>query len=144
MEEGRQWIILLTMASSPYTRIPRLYKGFFVKYKTYSQVVELLDSSISQLYNSDTLWVVQFYSHWCGHCQRFAPFWKDLAKSSSGQFIIEKNKRTKSFFEAWSPIVKFAAMNCADQSCDKYQAGDSGLHSFVLHCDFADSRNTNY
>merc|ERR1711892_48614 len=57
------------------------------------------------LYNSDTLWVVQFYNHWCGHCQRFAPTWKDLAKDNS----------------AWSPLVKFAAINCAEQSCDRYQ-----------------------
>ena len=39
------------------------------------------------LYNSDTLWVVQFYSHWCGHCQRFAPFYKELAASISGQLF---------------------------------------------------------
>ena len=48
----------------------------------------MFDTNTSMLYNSETLWIVQFYSHWCGHCQRFAPFWKDLAQSISGQFIL--------------------------------------------------------
>ena len=58
-------------------------------YSDTEKVVDLVDSNISMLYNSDTLWLVQFYSHWCGHCQRFAPFWKDLAKNIEGR---EKQK----------------------------------------------------
>ena len=40
----------------------------------------------SSLYNSESLWLVQFYSHWCGHCQRFAPFWRTLAQDIRGTF----------------------------------------------------------
>ena len=29
-----------------------------------SEVVNLVDTNTSSLYNSDTLWLVQFYSHW--------------------------------------------------------------------------------
>ena len=42
--------------------------------------VELVDGNItSSIYNSPQLWIVQFYAHWCGHCQRFAPIWKKTA-----------------------------------------------------------------
>lgn len=78
--------------------------GFISLYMD-SEVVDMYDTNTSMLYDSESLWIVQFYSHWCGHCQRFAPIWKDLANSIS----------------SWSPVVRVAAMNCADQSCDRYQ-----------------------
>ncbi|CAJ0924411.1 unnamed protein product, partial [Mesorhabditis belari] len=40
-----------------------------------------------------------FYSDWCGHCRAFAPLYKRLADDVKG----------------WSPVVKVAAINCADQ-----------------------------
>ena len=43
-------------------------------------VIELVDTNLtSSIYNSPKLWIVQFYAHWCGHCQRFAPIWKKSA-----------------------------------------------------------------
>ena len=33
---------------------------------------------------SPTLWVVEFYSSWCGHCQHFAPVWKEMATRVKG------------------------------------------------------------
>jgi len=91
--------------------------GFISLYKD-SEVIDFFDNNTDLLYNSETLWVVQFYSHWCGHCQRFAPFYRELAESIS----------------AWSPMVKFAAMNCADQSCDKYQVqGTPTIRIFYPH-----------
>ena len=80
--------------------------GFITLYDN-SEVVNIYDDSMYSLYNTDTLWLVQFYKHWCGHCQRFAPIWKALAED-----ILD-----------WSPIVKIAAINCADQSCERYQVG---------------------
>ena len=49
--------------------------------------------------------VCQFYNHWCGHCQRFAPVWRALGRA----------------VRAWNPIVRVAAINCAEQPCDTYQ-----------------------
>merc|ERR1712106_69280 len=98
------WMLLIAVNGRGLSVDDSLSNGFISLYKD-SEVVDMFDTNTSMLYNSETLWIVQFYSHWCGHCQRFAPFWKDLAQSIS----------------AWSPIVKMAAMNCADQSCDKYQ-----------------------
>ncbi len=33
---------------------------------------------------SETAWAVEFYSHWCGHCVRYAPEWKKLATDVKG------------------------------------------------------------
>ena len=50
-------------------------------------VVELIDANItSSIYNSPHLWIVQFYAHWCGHCQRFAPAWKKVAEKFRGSW----------------------------------------------------------
>ena len=108
-----------------------LSPGFITLYEN-SEVVNIYDSNIYSLYNSDTLWLVQFYNHWCGHCQRFAPIWKALAED-----ILD-----------WAPIVKIAAINCADQSCDRYQVTSSKtihkpLHSHHLSPDQRDSDNPN-
>ena len=99
-------IILLTSLSIAFRVENTVSPGFISLYDN-SEVVNLYDSNLYSLYNSDTLWLVQFYNHWCGHCQRFAPIWKALAEN-----ILD-----------WAPQVKIAAINCADQSCDRYQVG---------------------
>ena len=35
---------------------------------------------------SDTAWMVEFYSSWCGHCIRFAPVFKELGTNVEGKF----------------------------------------------------------
>lgn len=35
----------------------------------------------ANVYNSSTSWLIEFYSNWCGHCKRYVPIWKDLAKT---------------------------------------------------------------
>ena len=37
---------------------------------------------------SDTAWMVEFYSSWCGHCIRFAPIFKELGKNVEGKCIL--------------------------------------------------------
>ena len=30
---------------------------------------------------------MEFYAHWCGHCQRFSPIWKQLAAEFDGKYL---------------------------------------------------------
>ena len=45
-------------------------------------------------------WYIEFYAHWCGHCQNFAPTWEELAKDLKG----------------WQPRVYVAALDCGNES----------------------------
>ena len=38
--------------------------------------------------DSDTAWMVEFYSSWCGHCIRFAPVFKELGTNVEGKFNV--------------------------------------------------------
>jgi len=60
------------------------------------------------VFDSEHVWVVEFYAPWCGHCKRLAPEWEKLAKSLKG-------------------IVKIAAVN-GDE--DKELAGHYGIKGF--------------
>lgn len=37
---------------------------------------------------SNTLWLVEYYLEWCGHCQDFAPTFKEFAHNISGKFLL--------------------------------------------------------
>ena len=44
-----------------------------------------MDSNMTDfIYDSEDLWIVEFYAHWCGHCQRFAPTWQALSNIFEG------------------------------------------------------------
>ena len=42
-----------------------------------------------RLTKSESCWVVEFYSNWCGHCQHFAPTWKEIAYDVKGLSILK-------------------------------------------------------
>jgi thiol-disulfide isomerase/thioredoxin len=48
--------------------------------------IKILESgNFSQtVLNSNTAWMVEFYSSWCGHCIRFAPAYKELSQNVAG------------------------------------------------------------
>ena len=64
-------------------------------YDENDDVVELYDDTIDQIVDSGQIWVVEFYAHWCGHCQRFAPQWKEVAKQFKGMLVLDYNKKIK-------------------------------------------------
>ncbi|MEE6512456.1 hypothetical protein FKM82_019459 [Ascaphus truei] len=50
-----------------------------------SDVVELTPTNFNQeVIQSDSLWLVEFYAPWCGHCQRLTPDWKKAATALKG------------------------------------------------------------
>ncbi|XP_060630438.2 sulfhydryl oxidase 1 [Anolis sagrei] len=61
------------------------------------------DSLERRLFNSSSAWVVEFYASWCGHCIRFAPTWKQLARD----------------IRDWRPAVMLGVLDCAERSNQK-------------------------
>ncbi|XP_068921543.1 sulfhydryl oxidase 1 isoform X1 [Petaurus breviceps papuanus] len=64
--------------------------------------LELLTESTLKptVLGSPSAWVVEFFASWCGHCIAFAPKWKALAKE----------------VQAWRPVLKVAALDCAEEA----------------------------
>ncbi|XP_026287311.1 sulfhydryl oxidase 2 isoform X2 [Frankliniella occidentalis] len=50
----------------------------------------------STVLNSDVAWLVEFYNTWCGHCQRYAPIWKEFAALVAG----------------WKSAVRIGVVDC--------------------------------
>jgi protein disulfide-isomerase A6 len=42
------------------------------------------DNWQQEVIKSDSLWLVEFYAPWCGHCKSLAPEWKEAAKQLKG------------------------------------------------------------
>jgi len=54
-------------------------------YDSSDAVVELTAGNFNhKVINSDTIWLVEFYAPWCGHCKSLAPEWKKAAKALKG------------------------------------------------------------
>jgi len=74
-------------------------------YSDTDNVIELTNESINEIRTDKSIWIVEFYNHWCGHCRRFVPTWKSVADS----------------LKMYEPYVKVAAINCATQTaCEDY------------------------
>ncbi|KAF6723976.1 Protein disulfide-isomerase A6 [Oryzias melastigma] len=54
-------------------------------YSPSDDVVELTPSNFNrEVIQSDSLWLVEFYAPWCGHCRNLAPDWKKAATALKG------------------------------------------------------------
>lgn len=42
----------------------------------------------STVLESDVAWLIEFYNTWCGHCQRYAPIWKEFAADVAGNTLL--------------------------------------------------------
>ncbi len=62
------------------------FHSIFCGLYTKDDPMEILDNSTikNKLYESKYVWVVEFYSSWCGHCHAFAPTWKRFARELKG------------------------------------------------------------
>ncbi|KAL2099155.1 hypothetical protein ACEWY4_005635 [Coilia grayii] len=88
-------------------------------YSSSDDVVELNPSNFNKVLQSDSLWLIEFYAPWCGHCQRLTPEWKKAATALKG-------------------IVKVAAVDC-----DQHQslAGQYGIQGFPTIKIFGANKN---
>lgn len=64
--------------------------------------VEILDvkNFKNEIYGNPRAWLVEFYNSWCGHCQRFAPSWKDFASD----------------IKEWRDLVGIGAIDCSNDA----------------------------
>ncbi|XP_063078522.1 protein disulfide-isomerase A6 [Engraulis encrasicolus] len=54
-------------------------------YSPSDDVVELTPSNFNrEVIQSDSLWLVEFYAPWCGHCRNLVPDWKKAATALKG------------------------------------------------------------
>jgi len=37
-----------------------------------------------EVMKSDSLWLIEFYAPWCGHCQKLTPSWEKVARQLKG------------------------------------------------------------
>uniref|UniRef100_A0A673UDQ9 Protein disulfide-isomerase A6 n=1 Tax=Suricata suricatta TaxID=37032 RepID=A0A673UDQ9_SURSU len=89
-------------------------------YSSSDDVVELTPSNFNrEVMQSDSLWLVEFYAPWCGHCQRLTPEWKKAAT-------------------ALKDIVKVGAVDA-----DKHQSlgGQYGVQGFPTIKIFGSNKN---
>jgi protein disulfide-isomerase len=53
------------------------------------QSISLTAESFQKLVtNTQDSWFIKFYAPWCGHCQKLAPTWEQLAKDLKGQLNV--------------------------------------------------------
>uniref|UniRef100_A0A8C9TJ25 Protein disulfide-isomerase A6 n=1 Tax=Scleropages formosus TaxID=113540 RepID=A0A8C9TJ25_SCLFO len=89
-------------------------------YSPSDDVVDLSPSNFDrEVMQSDSLWLVEFYAPWCGHCQRLVPDWKKAATALKG-------------------IVKVGAVD-ADQH--KSLGGQYGVRGFPTIKIFGSNKN---
>ncbi|XP_002155792.1 sulfhydryl oxidase 1 isoform X1 [Hydra vulgaris] len=92
-------------------------------YKDTDPMVQFTNDTIKKyLTGNDKVWIVEFYSSWCGHCQAFAPTWIRLALQLKNwnSFVnvgvidcaAERNYKTCKDFEIDSyPTIRFFPVN---------------------------------
>ncbi|XP_051881394.1 protein disulfide-isomerase A6-like [Pristis pectinata] len=83
----------------------------------------------SQVIQSDKLWLVEFYVHWCEHCERFVPEWIKVALALKGIVKVGAIDVTKyaSIGHQYEieefPTIKFFGVN--KNKPEKYYGGRS-------------------
>ena len=101
-------ILALTTLVTPSADASALKPGAETLYNTQDNVIILSNINFTQFVvnehqNGQKLQFIQFYSSWCGHCQAFAPLFKDFLKTSLN----------------WRDAIDIAVMDCAREENQK-------------------------
>ncbi|XP_067841362.1 protein disulfide-isomerase A6-like, partial [Heptranchias perlo] len=95
-----------------------------------SNVIKLTSINFnSQVIQSDKLWLVKFYVHWCEHCEQFVPEWNKVATALKGIVkvgAIDVTKYTsigRQYEIEEFPTIKFFGPN--KNKAEKYYGGRS-------------------
>ena len=63
----------------------QLWLGCNALYSPGDNVIDLNPTNFQhKVIQSDSVWLVEFYAPWCGHCQSLAPAWKKAATALKG------------------------------------------------------------
>lgn len=81
-------------------------RSLFPNYEI-QHIVNFDEYSVKEFYNtvyeSDKIWVIYFYAHWCGHSIQFSSMYKGVAKR------IYNDKTS------WEKVYAFGAVDCANE-----------------------------
>ncbi|KAL2082437.1 hypothetical protein ACEWY4_022255 [Coilia grayii] len=100
-------------------------------YSPSDDVVELTPSNFNrEVLQSDSLWLVEFYAPWCGHCRNLVPDWKKAATALKGIVKVgavdaDQHKSLGGQYGVRGfPTIKIFGANKNNPS--EYQGGRSG------------------
>ncbi|XP_076021370.1 protein disulfide-isomerase A6 isoform X2 [Genypterus blacodes] len=99
-------------------------------YSAGDDVIELTTSNFNrEVIQSDSLWLVEFYAPWCGHCRNLAPDWKKAAAALKGVVKIgavdadQHNSLGGQYGVKGFPTIKIFGAN--KNKPEEYQGGRS-------------------
>jgi len=72
------------------------------------------DEAVQAVTSSQWIWMLELYASWCGHCQQFAPQFKELAKE----------------LEAWSSVVRVGVFDCTESNGHQQMCGKFGVQAY--------------
>lgn len=64
----------------------QIFDTLHLQSKDPKNVIELTDENFDKtVWNSEDMWLVEFYAPWCGHCKNLAPEWAAAATELKGK-----------------------------------------------------------
>ena len=79
--------LLATSATGQSTERSDLYQGD--RHVIHLSNVTFYDA----LLDKPHAWAIEFYKDWCGHCQRYAPVWSEVARRTKGERGVVRKVR---------------------------------------------------
>ncbi len=108
-------------------------------YTSSSPVVKLTKDNFKKLVlDSDSLWFIEFYAPWCGHCKALAPAWEKAAKSLKGVVNVGAVDMTtdqeagQAYGIQGFPTIKFFGFDKSKPADYQGQRDDGSIVNYAL------------